>query len=298
MENLDDLIAFLHVVDAGGFSPAERSTGIPKSRLSRRVSALEQSLGVRLVLRSSHAFHLTDIGEQVYRHARSIADEVESVRAVVSETMAEPGGVVRVSASLLSGELHLARWLAEFMALHPKVTVSLDLSNRFVDLVTEHIDLALRYSGAPLASEDVVARAIGTGRMVLIASPSLIAAHGIPRSLSELYRIPALAQGNLESVRPWIFRGEDGRDVTYMPQPRFVSDSLLALREAALAGIGALQMPFEACTEALQTGTLLELLPELAPPASTLYAIYPSRRITSAVRMLVAFLEEKIKSPS
>lgn len=297
MDKLDDLIAFLRVVDAGGFSAAERCTGIPKSSLSRRIAALERQLGVRLVQRSSHAFHLTDVGERVYRHARAMADEADAVQATVSETLAEPSGLIRVSSSLLQGELFLAGWLADFMSLYPKVRVSLDLSNHYVDMLAERIDLAIRVSGAPLATADFVARPIGTGKMVLMGSPAMVERHGAPRLLADLDRFPLIAQGNAETVRPWVFRAPDGSEMTYLPQPRFVSNNLLALREAVLAGAGAAQIPLEACRDALRRGALVELLPDWAPPASTVYAIYPSRRgLAFAVRTLIDFLEERFRT--
>lgn len=297
MDKLDDLITFLRVADAGGFSAAERSTGVPKSSLSRRIAALERQLGVRLVQRSSHAFHLTDVGERVYRHARAMADEADAVQATVSESLAEPSGLIRVSSSLLQGELFLARWLGEFMELHPKVRVSLDLSNHYVDMLAERIDLAIRVSGAPLVAADVVARPIGTGTMVLVGSPALVAHHGAPRTLADLDRFPLVAQGQAETIRPWVFRLPDGRETMHLPQPRFTSNNLLAMREAVLAGAGLAQIPQEACRDALREGALVELLPELAPPVSTVYAVYPSRRgLAFAVRTLIDFLEERFQT--
>lgn len=297
MDKLDDLITFLRVADAGGFSAAERSTGVPKSSLSRRIAALERQLGVRLVQRSSHAFHLTDVGERVYRHARAMADEADAVQATVSESLAEPSGLIRVSSSLLQGELFLARWLGEFMELHPKVRVSLDLSNHYVDMLAERIDLAIRVSGAPLVAADVVARPIGTGTMVLVGRPALVAHHGAPRTLADLDRFPLVAQGQAETIRPWVFRLPDGRETMHLPQPRFTSNNLLAMREAVLAGAGLAQIPLEACRDALREGALVELLPELAPPVSTVYAVYPSRRgLAFAVRTLIDFLEERFQT--
>jgi DNA-binding transcriptional LysR family regulator len=294
LDNLNDLALFLKIVDAGGFSAAERSTGIPKSRLSRRIAALEGQLGVRLVQRSSHQFHVTEIGERVYRHARAIAEEVDAVHATVSETLAEPSGLIRISSPVLTGQIQLAGWLADFMNLHPKVRISLDLSNRYVDLLAERIDLALRFASMPLNDADVVARPIGQGKMVLVANMALIEKFGTPASLGDLPRFPALAQGSVESVRPWIFSDGKGGRVEYSPQARFVSDNLLALHQAVLRGTGIAQLPFEACKLALQQGALQELLPELAPPASTLYVVYPSRRgVTSAVRALIAYLEQR-----
>jgi DNA-binding transcriptional LysR family regulator len=297
MEDLNDLALYLQVVEAGGFSAAERQTGIPKSRLSRRIAALENRLGVRLVQRSSHSFHVTDIGERVYRHARAIADEVDAVRTTVSETLAEPSGLIRISSSVLTGELQLAAWLADFMALHPKVKISLDLSNRYVDLLAERFDLAIRFSSAPLDAADVVARPIGSAGMVLVASPTFLAAHGEPGSPADLHRFPSLAQGSVDAVRPWIFRDREGGSIVHEPQPRFVTDNLLALQQAVLRGAGIAQLPVAACKDALHAGTLRELLPHLAPPHSTLYAVYPSRRgMTSALRTLIPYLEERFRT--
>ncbi|HEY8605942.1 MAG TPA: LysR substrate-binding domain-containing protein [Noviherbaspirillum sp.] len=299
MDDLNDLALFLQVVDAGGFSAAERETGIAKSRLSRRVAALEAQLGVRLVQRSTHHVHVTEIGARVARHARTIVDEAEAIRAIVADAQAEPTGLVRVSASPLSGELHLSAWLADFMRLYPKVRVSLDLTNRYVDLLAERVDLALRFSGTPLQAAELVARPIGAGRMILVASPDCLERHGEPAGLDALHRFPALGQGTLESIRPWIFRAGDGGSFTHPPQPCFVSGSLLALRAAALRGAGLAYLPAEACEEALRAGELRELLPAHAPPGSTLYAVYPARRgLTTAVRSLIGFLEERYRSLS
>lgn len=133
--------------------------------------------------------------------------------------------------------------------------------------------------------------------MVLVANPNLVAQHGLPQSLADLDHFPLVAQGHAENIRPWIFHEPDEREVTYVPRPRFISDNLLAIRAVALAGIGATQMPLEACSEALRAGSLHELLPNYAPAASTVYAIYPSRRgLTSAGRTLISFLEEKFQA--
>lgn len=297
MEDLDDLYLFMRVIDAGGFSAAERSTGIPKSRLSRRIAALEARLGVRLIQRSAHSFHATAIGESVYRHARAIADEAEALRATVSQTLAEPSGLIRVSSSLLTGELTLSGWLADFMNLYPKVRISLDLSNRYVDLLEERIDLAIRFSSMPLDSADIVARPIGQAGMALVASPSFLAAHGEPDALEDLGRFSALAQGSLGAIRPWIFKDANGVRLMHQPQARFISDNILALREAALRGAGLVQLPTDACKDALRDGSLRVLLPQLESVGATVYAIYPSRRgMTSAVRTLISYLEERFQA--
>ena len=295
MQDLNDLALFASVVDAGGYSAAERRTGIPKSRLSRRIAALETELGVRLIQRTANRFFVTEAGERVYRHARSIADEADALAASVAETRDEPAGLVRVAAAPLAGELWLAGWLGEFAVRHPKVRVALSLSNRYVDLLAERYDLALRYSSTPLADADVVARPLGQSGMSLLASPAFLATHGEPADLDALRGLPAVVLGRLEHPRPWAFTGADGEALSFVPPTRFVVNNIVAARAAAIAGVGLAQLPHGAADDALAGGSLREVLAAFAPPLTTAYAVYPSRRGTSAaVRHLIAFLEERM----
>jgi DNA-binding transcriptional LysR family regulator len=296
IEDVNDLCLFGRVVEAGGFAAAERLTGIPKSRLSRRVAALERQLNVRLIQRTAQRFQVTEIGQGVYQHARRIADEAETVGATVGEALNEPSGLIRVSAAVFTGETLLAGWLAEFIVKHPRVRISLDLSNRFVDLFSDRIDVAIRFSSTPLQSADLVARPLGTSRMVLVASSKVLSSLGEPEDVGDLVRYPALAQGTLENVRPWAFKGDDGSTLFHHPQASFVTDNILALREAAIAGAGLIQLPLEACREALAAGTLQAVLRHREAEGTPLYAIYPSRRgMPLGVRALLTFLEDRLR---
>lgn len=294
MQDLNDLTLFARVVEAGGYSAAERLTGIPKSRLSRRVQALEAELGVRLIQRTANRFFVTEAGDRVHRHAQAIAREAEALVASVAETMDEPAGLVRLSAAPLAGEMWLAAWLAEFLCRYPRVQIALSLSNRHVDLLAERFDLALRFSSTPLADADVVARRIGQGRMVLVASPGALARHGPPATVADLREWPAVVLGSLERPRPWSFLDEAGEPVVSTPAPRMVVNNVVAAREAVKAGAGVAQLPLAACQEALADGSLCALLPERAPVPTPLYAMYPSRHgMSTAVRVLLAFLEAR-----
>src|SRR5688572_10748248 len=297
IDDINDLYLFARVVEAGGFAAAERDTGIPKSRLSRRIAALEKQLGVRLIHRSAHAFSVTDVGQGVYRHARAIADEAQAAVATVAETLNEPSGLVRISTSTLTAELHLAGWLGEFISRYPKVRVALELSNRFVDLLDEGIDVAIRFSTAPLGSADIVARQLGVSRMALVASPALLAKHGTPADMSDLPKLPALGQGTLESIRPWMFKAPDGSTITHHPEARFVVDNIIALREAAIQGAGIIQLPWDACRDAVERGELRVLLVQYPSVGTGIYCIYSSRvGMPAAVRALVNFLEERYRT--
>jgi DNA-binding transcriptional LysR family regulator len=297
IDDLNDLYLFARVVEAGGFGAAERDTGIPKSRLSRRIAALEKQLGVRLIHRSAHAFNVTDVGQSVYKHARAMADEAQSAIAIVADSLNEPSGLIRISSSILTAELYLAGWLGEFMCRYPKVRVSLELSNRFVDLVAERMDLAIRFATEPLASADVVARPLGRSRMVLVASPSLLERHGAPAEIADLAKLPALGQGTLEAVRPWSFTGPRGEAIVFHPEPRLVIENIIALREAAICGAGVIQLPWDACKSALDRGELSVLLERYPSIGTGVYALYPSRTgMPAAVRVLLSFLEERFRS--
>lgn len=297
IDDINDLYLFARVVEAGGFAAAERDTAIPKSRLSRRIAALEKQLGVKLIHRSAHAFSVTDVGQSVYRHARAIADEAQSAVATVAETLNEPSGLVRVSTSTLTAELQLAGWLGEFTSRHPKVRIALELSNRFVDLLAEGIDLAIRFSTAPLVSADIVARPLGVSRMALVASPALLAKHGTPAEIADLPKLPALGQGTLDSIRPWAFKGLDGSVVTHLPEPRMVVDNIIALREAAIQSAGIIQLPWDACRAAVERGELQVLLEQYPSVGTGIYCIYPSRvGMPAAVRALVTFIEERFRA--
>lgn len=294
MEHLDDLFLFVQVVDAGGFSAAERSTGIAKSRLSRRVAMLESSLGVRLLHRSAHAFGLTAFGEDVVAHAREALEKVKAIGLLASDMRDEPSGVVHLNSSLLIGETVLAPMLAEFARAHPRVQVQLTLSNRFVDLVEERIDIVIRAAVSPLASEDVIARPIAQTGSAVYGHPSLIAAYGPPASLDALNDLPCLAQGTLVSPRPWQFIDAQGEAIDIRITPVIAVDNLIAIRELAIAGAGFAQLPNNICADAVAKGQLVKMLDGIRSQGATIYAMYPSRRgMAKAARVLLDFLQTR-----
>lgn len=294
MKRFDDLYLFTRVVEAGGFSAAERATGIPKSRLSRRIAELETQLGTRLLQRSSHRVSVTPVGEAVYRHARDMADATAAIEALAGAARSEPAGVLRVGTSPLLAETLLAGWLAEFADAHPKLRIELDLANTYVDLIEQRIDVAVRAATGPLPSRDVVARHLAVSPRVLVASPALIARVGEPTTPAELDNRPCLGQGTLARSRDWVLQDARGHRLALPIRPRFAADNLIALREAAVAGLGLAILPQHACNAALATGTLRTVLPDWTPEPADLHALYPSRAgVPPSVKALVTFLRER-----
>ncbi|MBO9651033.1 MAG: LysR family transcriptional regulator [Variovorax sp.] len=292
--HLDDLLLFIHVVDAGGFSAAERRTGIAKSRLSRRVATLERALGVRLLHRSAQVFGLTPIGEAVLAHAREAAAHVDKIGALTRNAVSEPSGVIHLHTSVLIAETTLPSILAEFARAHPGVQVQLTLSNRFVDLAEERVDLVIRAAVVPLASEDVIAVPVATSASLVVAHPSLLETHGPPVSLDALAGYPCLAQGTLANPRPWQFFDEDDKPMDIAVVPGIAVDNLLVIRELAMRGAGMAQLPAYLCQDAFDDGTLVPVMPALRSRPATLYAMYPSRRgMTSAARVFLELLRAR-----
>ena len=186
MHDLNDLYYFAMVVDHQGFAAAERALGIPKSRLSRRITQLETDLGVRLLQRSTRRFAVTDVGTSVHRHAQSMLAEAQAAREVVDRLSAEPRGVIRVSVPVGTAQQQLPRLLPEFLARYPQVRVQLQVSNRRVDVINEGVDIALRVRSKLDDDGSLVMRSFGQIQELLVASPAYLRKMGRPTSPDDL----------------------------------------------------------------------------------------------------------------
>lgn len=295
MQDLNDLSYFAAVVDHGGFAAAGRALGIPKSKLSRRILLLEERLGVRLLNRSSRRFSVTEIGRAFYERCVAMLVEAEAAEQVIAEAHAEPRGVVRMScpAALLSfqfGEL-----VARFMAQHPAVEVHLESVNRRVDVIAEGFDLAIRVRFPPLAPTDLVMRRLDESTQCLVASPALV---GSPlQSPADLGALPSLDLGPPHRDHLWQLHHADGRAATVPHQPRLITDDMTVLREAAIAGVGVVQLPTIFIWNDVRAGRLVHVLPTWRPPAGIVHAVFPSRRgLLPSVRTLIDFLARECAS--
>ncbi|ATG75347.1 LysR family transcriptional regulator [Zobellella denitrificans] len=293
MQDLNDLYYFAAVVDHGGFSPAGRALGIPKSKLSRRIALLEERLGARLLQRSTRHFSVTEVGQRFYGHCKAMLVEAEAARDLVASTQAEPRGVVRLSCPIALLHAHVGQMLAGFMGRYPQVTLHLDATNRRVDLVGEAIDVAIRVRPPPLEDSELVLRTLADRAQCLVASPTLLAERGEPRVPAELGRLPSLALGAPQELYSWELYGPDEVQAQILHRPRFVTTDMLALRAAALAGVGVVQLPVMMVREPLAAGALVRLLPAWQPRREIIHAVYPSRRcLLPSVRALLDHLAE------
>ena len=287
-QDLSRIRAFVQVFDAGGFSAAARQHGRSKALLSKYVTDLEDYLGVRLMNRTTRKLSLTEAGEVYYREASQLLQQLDELDATISDQTAEPRGLIRVSAPRNLGETTLSPAIFAFMVKNPMVSVDLRLEDRFVDLVDEGIDVALRIS--VLADSSLIARRIAEVRHMICGSPELIARHGMPTSGEELRNLPCILDTNMPSHTSWRFFDKDRQYSVHVSGPARVNSPVAAM-EAALAGLGFAVVPFYLAEPMIAAGRLVPVLEAQMLEGASLQAVYPHRRhLAGKVRALIDHL--------
>lgn len=283
--DIEDLRTFVEVADAGGVSPAARRLGISKSIASRTLARLEAELGVQLLARTTRGAALTEAGALFREHAAKACAEIDQAREAL-QPEGELRGRLRIALPLTFGPTHFASVLAELAVRHPQLQVHTYYSDRFVDLVNEGFDCAIR--AGYLADSSLVARCVGPLHGKLVASPAYIAANGAPDTPDQMAQHEALMQG----TEPWQFLDGD-EVVTIRPQGRFKADNGTALAVAAIAGLGVAWLPDAIVEEHVANGTLQVVMPRYPPPSAGIYVIRPPGRHPSRkVRVLTELLIE------
>jgi len=295
MQDLNDFRFFVNVVEQKGFAAAARKLGMPRSRLSRRIGLLEESLGVRLVQRSTRHFAVTEIGQEFYRHCLAMVVESEAAQEVIERMRAAPRGTVRVSCPSSVIYFQVGEMIARFMAKYPQVDVHLESTNRRVDVIKEGFDIAIRVRFPPLSDSDLVVRKLAESTQRLVASPELVkSCFSQPLVPADLVVMPSLSWGPSGIGHEWRLEGPQGATAIVPYEPRLVTEDMVALRQAALSGIGVCQFPTMVVQEDLATGRLVDILPQWAPRSGIIHAVFPSRRgLLPSVRSMVDFLAEE-----
>jgi DNA-binding transcriptional LysR family regulator len=293
--DFNDLYLFAQVVIHNGYSSASRTLGIPKSRLSRRVAALEDRLGSRLVQRSSRTFAITAAGQVFLRHCLAMIADAEAAELAVAQTQARPRGLVRVSCTISMAQSMLGPILPHFLSQNPEVNVSLVSTNRAVNLVEEGFDVALFIHRTPLQDSSLIVRAIGTSPQVLVASPKLFESVPRPRSPDDLRSVPTLSMNYGLATDDWsLGRGAESY-TAIIAEPRLIAENLLILKDAALGAAGVARLPKIICGAELSDGSLEVVLPDWSMPPHEIHACYPSRKgLPPAVRAFVEFVVKAI----
>lgn len=291
MQDLNDLYYFAQVVEHGGFAPAGRALGLPKSKLSRRIAALEERLGVRLIQRSTRRFSVTEAGQTYYAHCKAMLVEAEAAQESIELSRSEPRGVVRISCPIALLHARVGTMLTEFMQQNPRVELHLEATNRRVDVVGEGIDIAIRARHPPLEDSDLVIKTFGWRSQCLVASPALLAQCPGVGAPADLNQVPSLDLGPARADYVWRLEGPDGAQALIHHRPRMITDDMGALRMAALAGIGVVQLPTLLVSDDIRSGALVRPVHGWAPKRHVVHAVYPSKRgLLPSVRALLDHL--------
>ena len=295
MDKFEDLQAFVAVVEAGSFTAAADRLNTAKSAVSRRISALEERLGVQLLQRTTRVLNLTETGSSFYEHSARILADLDEAEAAVQQEHGELRGTLRVALPLSFGVRHMCKPIAAFSKLHPRVEFDLNLNDRRIDLVEEGMDVALRIGR--LRDSSHIARRLFDVRTVVCASPHYLGIHGTPKSPDELSDHRCLVYSNLVDPDKWSYRDAAGKERSVDVKPVLSATSGDFLANAAAHGMGLVIQPTFIASESIRRGTLVPVLTDYDWPVTPAYAIYPpTRHLSFRVRAFIDFLADRFSA--
>jgi DNA-binding transcriptional LysR family regulator len=293
MEDLNDIYFFASVVQYGGFSAAARSIGVEKTRLSRRISALEKRLGVRLLQRTTRTLALTEAGQRFFERCVATVEGAQAAYESVAELRREPVGLVRLSSPVLLTQRCLAHALPGYMTAHPKVSIFVEPTDRTVNVIEERFDIAIR---AKPVIEDVaglVAKSLGQSQRVLVVSSAFLDHYGCPHDPAELPKFNTAASSDdiIDGGARWTLTSLDNRTQHVELKPKLVTSDLRVRLQAAINGIGVALLPEQVVSAPLRERLVERVLPEWSGAKNILHLVYPTPRgMLPSVRSLIDYL--------
>jgi DNA-binding transcriptional LysR family regulator len=278
--DLNDFFYFVQVVDRGGFTAAGRTLRIPKSTLSHRIQQLETKLGVRLLSRTSRRFAMTDAGEEFHRHAVAMLREAELAETAIRHRLSEPTGTLRCTAAMATMQFAMRDMVAAFLVRYPKVNIVAHATDENVDIVGENYDVAIRAHSDPLPDSTLVQRRLTPAPWFLFAGSAYLDANGAPQTPKDLRSHPSLFMMRTGVAPAWRLRhsSKSKSEVVMRLAPRLLSDDMISLKQAAIAGLGVVALPGYVCREDVRSGALRRVLPTWLPDDSTITALVPYRQ--------------------
>lgn len=290
MASLEEMKAFVRIVENGSISGAAKQMGVAKSAVSRRLKELEGRLGVQLLTRTTRQSSLTDAGRRYHERAVRILDDVTELEAMTSNVSTELTGEIRIAAPLSFGLVQLSPAINSFAPLHPRLRVRLEFTDRHVNLVEEGFDVAVRV--ARLKDSSLIARRLTPIRAVLCASPGYVKRMGQPQHPADLKNHEVLQFAQRENVA-WRFTGPDGRESQVQISSRLLADNGDFLCQAACAGLGIALLPTFIAGEQIRSGELVRIMTNYTVPPLNAYAVYPQTRHLS--RQVRAFIDHLVE---
>jgi DNA-binding transcriptional LysR family regulator len=295
MHYLSYIPTFVKVVERQSFSGAARDLGMTKSAVSKHIQSLEEGLRVRLLNRTTRTLSLTEEGQIFYAKCTHIVEELESAEQLVHNLNENPSGVLKINAPTSFGALHLAPLIAEFGALYPDIRLEVDFSDHFIDIIAEGVDVCIRV--ASLTDSSLIAKKLSGCPIIMAASPDYIAQHGAPTHPDQLINHRFIEYSYIERLREWRYRDPaDGREKVAPITVTMRANNAQMMRQAALAGVGILNVPSFIIADDVKQGRLVRLLGEyLNAPERNIYALFPHNRFMSAkVRLFIDFIATRL----
>jgi DNA-binding transcriptional LysR family regulator len=290
MVDFNEVYVFVKVVEAGSFVGASKQLNMPSTTVSRKVQKLEDALGVRLLQRSTRKLHLTDIGQQYFEDCQQSLASIEEATTLASESRSMPTGLLRITSPTDFAVNYLQPWINSFLRLYPDIQIELEVTDRYVDLIEERIDIAFR--SGELKDSSLIARRIGPKQSVFCASPEYLEKAGRPIFPDDLSQHDCVIMGRSLKNQHWRFMTEKG-EITVPVKGRYAADNMQLVVEAAHNGMGVAQVPHPLVLESLIEGKLIQVLADYSPPKQSIYIIYPSHKhLARNVRTFIDYVLE------
>lgn len=292
---LNELQAFVKIVQTGSFTKAAEAMNTQKAYLSRLVTNLETKLGIRLLERSTRSLSLTQSGYEIFEKALEILKAVDETKKIADQNLSEPRGVLKLTCGVEFGMLAVSGWINGYLSLYPKVSIEADFSGRLTNIIDEGFDLAIRIGD--LKDSNLVSRRLGMLQYGFFASPAYLQMHGIPKTADDLIEHDQLVFGHNSSLSKWKYSGSSRNARAFEETVRLRVNNSFAARDAALLGLGICQLPWLIAKEPVNTGKLTEILPECSIPEVPINAIYPSQKyLTPKVRTFIDYALNNFES--
>lgn len=294
MDKLIQIRVFVRVAERGSFSAAGRELHVSQSSVSKAITALERSLGARLVNRSTRSVSLTEVGTRYYERCRQIISDLDEAESTVNVLNRSAVGTLKIAAPVPFGLMFISPRTARFQAHHPLLKIDLDLNDRPLNLVEQNIDVAIRLGH--LAHPGLVARKLGDSPFLAVAAPAYLSARGIPQSPKDLAAHQCLLYTQQTHPAEWSFTKKSSVQ-TVTVDGNYQSNNLISLKDAAVAGIGIARLPLWMVDTEIKTGSLHRVLEKHPLPAFGIHAVFPTaRQIPTKVRLFVDFLQTELST--
>lgn len=293
MDRIQGFKLFIRVVDLGSFSKAAAEMGMSQSSATKQVAQLETRLGSRLLHRSTHGVTPTEIGLLFYEKCKLIAYHIDEADSAAALMQSQVKGSLRISTSVAFGRRVLSPLVMGFMRAHPKLHIELNFEDRYVNLVEQGVDVAVRMGR--LADSTLGSRYLGINPWVLVAAPDYLAHHPAPVAPQDLAQHCALIYSTVQGDARWVLTGSEGQAQVVTVQGPLRSNNLSALLSATRSGMGVAALPWYVAHESVQTGAVKVLLPDWSLPSQEIHAVFPSPRLVpTKVTQFIAWLQEQM----